>query len=63
MAGLKRDAHQCREEAKSRIIRASIGIRYPHEIQADQERAEAKRLADLKAKAKGAPLLGLEEEI
>ena len=61
MAGLKHDAHKCREEAKSAVIRAALGIRYPHEIQADQERAEAKCLADLKAKAQGSPL-GLEEE-
>ena len=61
MAGLKHDAHKCREEAKSRIIRAGLGIKYPHEIQAEQERAETQRLVALKTQAKGAPL-GLEDE-
>ena len=62
MAGLKHDAARCREEAKSAVIRAALGIRYPHEIQADQEREEAKRLEAQKKATKGTPLLGLEEE-
>ena len=59
MAGLKHDAHKCREDAKSTRIRAAHGIKYPHETQAEQERAEAQRLERLKAQAKGLPL-GLE---
>ena len=61
MAGLKHDAHRCREDAKSLQIRTALGIKYPHETQAEQERAEAQRLERLKAQAKGSPL-GLEEE-
>ena len=57
---VRHDMHKAKEEAKSLQIRAALGIRYPNEIQTDQKRAEAKRLANLKQQAQGAPL-GLEE--
>ena len=58
---VRHDMHKAKEEAKSIQIRASLGIRYPHEIQADREREEKRRLEAAKKQAQGAPL-GLEEE-
>lgn len=58
---VRHDMHKAKEDAKSTQIRAALNIRYPHEIQADQEREEKKRLEAAKKQAQGAPL-GLEEE-
>jgi hypothetical protein len=58
---VRHDMQKVKEDVKSTQIRASLGIRYPHEIQADRERAELRRLEAAKKQVLGAPL-GLEEE-
>ena len=37
---MRHDAQRAREDAKSAQIRANLGIRYPHEIEADREAEE-----------------------
>ena len=58
---VRHDMQRAKEDIKSAQIRANLGIRYPHEIEADREAEEARRLAAQKKAAKGSPL-GLEEE-
>ena len=61
MAGLRHDAHKSREDAKSRTIRAALGIKFPHELEEERHAADAKRLEEARKKAQGAPLFGGEE--
>ena len=58
---VRHDMQRAKEDIKSAQIRANLGIRYPHEIEADREAEAARRLAAQKKAAKGSPL-GLEEE-
>ena len=53
---MRHDAQRAREDAKSAQIRANLGIRYPHEIEADREAEEARRLAAQKKAQQGKPL-------
>lgn len=57
---MRHDAQRAREDAKSRQIRANLGIRWPHEIEADRLSEEA-RQRETARKAQAGPALGLEE--
>ena len=53
MAGLKHDAAVCRQNARSEVIRHSLGIETPGEKAKRLEREDAQRLAAAKIAAKG----------
>lgn len=57
---VRHDAAKAREDEKSRRIRLSLGIKFPHEIQAEKEAADKRRL-EAQAKATAGVPLGIEE--
>lgn len=56
---LRHDAAQCRAEARSELIRLSLGIETPAEKARRLEREEARRLAEAKAATRGSALFDL----
>lgn len=61
MAGLRHDAAKCREEAKSELIRHSLGIETPEEKSKRLGREEAHRQAEAKEATKGTHLFDLND--
>lgn len=61
MGSLKHDAAQCRQHAKSEIIRHSLGILTPDERMRQDEAEERQRQAMAREAAKGSALFGGEE--
>jgi len=58
MSGLKHDAFQCRQHAKSELIRHAQGIKTPEEQEAERKAQERKEQALAREAAKGSALFG-----